>query len=99
MPRFNDRVRIATLARHFQDGLVSLVEIIDDGERWSVCVHYNEKAEGVKTRFLTTERIPGPRRFVGLETVWNMLSRHGITNASVRNASPEEKKYLREGGG
>ena len=99
MPRIKKLVRTATLERHFRDGLVAYVEILDDGERWSVCVHYNEKAEGVKTRFLTTERIPGPRRFSGLETVWNMLSRHGISNASVRNANSEEKKYLLKGDG
>lgn len=98
MPRIKELVRTATLERHFREGLVAGVEVINDGERWSVCVHYNEKADGVKTRFLTTERIAGPRRFAELQTVWNMLSRHGIANASVRNASPEEKEYLREKG-
>ncbi len=97
MPRIKELVRTATLERHFREGLVERVEVIYDGERWSVCVHYNEKAEGAKTRWLTTERIPGPRRFAGLEAVWSILRRNGITTTGVRDASPEEKQQLREG--
>ena len=66
MPRINELVRIATLGRHFEQGLVASVEIIDDGERWSVCVHYNERAEGPKTRFLTSQRKPGPKQYASL---------------------------------
>ena len=40
MPRIKELVRTATLERHFREGLVERVEILDDGERWSVCVRY-----------------------------------------------------------
>jgi hypothetical protein len=91
MPRIKELVRIATLARHFQDGLVSLVEIIDDGERLSVCVHYNEKAEGEKVRFLTAHKKAGPRRFASLATAWRFLNLHGVEKALLRKATDDEK--------
>ena len=96
MPRIKELVRIATLERHYQEGIVAAVEIIEEGGRWGVCVRYNESAEGVKTRFLTTQRIPGPRRFRGLETAWKILEQHGVAQASVRKATAEEGRYFRE---
>ena len=94
MPRIKELVRIATLKRHFQQGLVEIVEIIDDGERWSVCVRYNEQAEGEKMRFLTSVRIAGPRRFSNLTTVWKVLKEHGINRAALRTATAAEASYL-----
>jgi hypothetical protein len=91
MPRIKELVRIATLARHFQDGLVSAVEIIDDGERWSVRVHYNERAEGPKTRFLTSQRKPGPKQYAAFDTVWRVLTEHGITQATIRKIPSENR--------
>ena len=95
MPRIKELVRIPTLERHFQEGLVSVVEIVDEGGRWSVCVRYNERAEGEKTRFLTSHRTAGPRRFASLTTVWKVLNEHGIVNATLRKATVEEAGELR----
>ena len=96
MPRIKELVRIATLERHLEQGLVVAVEIIDDGERWSVCVRYNERAEGAKTRFLTSQRLPGARRFANLSTVWKALSKHGIEATVLRKATAEERRHLRQ---
>ena len=84
MPRFKELVRIATLAKHFRDGLVENVEIIDDEGTWSVCVHYNEKGEGPKRRFLTSQRKPGPKRYASFVTAWKVLTDHGIRKATIR---------------
>ena len=91
MVRIRELVRIATLARHYKDGIVAVVEIIADGERWSVCVRYNDKAEGEKTRFLTSNRTAGARRFVSLSTIWKVLNEHGIDYIVVRKATPEDQ--------
>ena len=96
MPRIKELVRIATLKQHFQQGLVEIVEIIDDGERWSVCVRYNEKAKGVKVRLLTAHQKAGPRRFANLATVWRFLNFHGIEKALLRKASDDEKPDIQE---
>jgi len=96
MPRFKELVRIATLGRHFRDGLVSAVEIIDDGERWSVCVRYNEAAEGPKKRFLTSQRAPGPKGYANCSTAWKELSEHGILDAKIRKATPAEVSEIAE---
>jgi len=93
MPRIKELVRIATLERHFREGWVESVEIIDDGERWSVCVHYTERAEGPKTRFLTSQREPGPKQYASFVTVWKVLTDHGITKATIR------QNIARKGGG
>ncbi len=94
MPRIKELVRIATLERHLEQGLVAAVEILDDGERWSVCVRYNERADGEKKRFLTSKRLPGARRFASFSTVWKALNALGIENAVVRKATPEERDQL-----
>lgn len=91
MVRIKELVRIATLARHYKEGIVALIEIIADGEQWSVCVRYNDKAEGEKTRFLTSNRTAGARRFVSLSTVWKILDEHGIDYAVVRKVTPEDR--------
>jgi hypothetical protein len=94
MPRIKELVRIATLERHFQHGLVATVEIVDLGGHWSVCVRYNERAEEPRKRFLTSQRLPGPKRFASLSTAWKVLSAHGILNATVRKATPAEVNAL-----
>lgn len=91
MPRIKELVRIGTLERHIRDGLVASVEIIDDGERWSVCVHYNEKAEEPKTRFLTSQRKPGPKRYASLGTVWKILIENGLEAARIRKTTADDK--------
>jgi hypothetical protein len=90
MPRIKEHVRIGTLGRHVQNGLVSHIEIVDEAEHLSVCVHYNEKAEGVKTRFLTSHKTAGPRHFATLETVWRLLNEHGIDRAILRKSTIEK---------
>ena len=92
MPRIKELVRIATLGRHFEQGLVASVEIIDDGEHWSVRVHYNEKAEGPKTRFLTSQRQPGPKQYACFATAWKVLTDHGITTATVNKVTPNNSQ-------
>jgi len=94
MPRFNELVRIATLEKHVRDGLVENIEIIEDGEHWSVCVHYNESAEGPKTRFLTSQRKPGPKQYASLVTVWKVLTEHGITRATIKRRTGEKGRQI-----
>ena len=94
MPRIKELVRIATLGRHFEQGLVASVEIIDDGGRWSVRVHYNERAEGPKTRFLTSQRKPGPKQYACFYTVWRVLTEHGITTATINKVTPKNTKRI-----
>ena len=94
MPRIKELVRIATLERHFREGLVERVEIIDDGEHWSVRAHYNERAEGVKTRFLTSQRKPGPKQYASFDTVWKVLTDHGITTATINKVTPEKNRLI-----
>ncbi|MGB5830562.1 MAG: hypothetical protein WBG92_01030 [Thiohalocapsa sp.] len=86
-PRLNELVRIATLGRHVEQGLVASFEIIDDGGRWSVRVHDNERAEGPKTRFLTSQRQPGPKHYACISTVWRVLTEHGITTATINKVT------------
>lgn len=96
MPRIQHLVLLATLKRHYAEGLVEGVEILNDGIGWIVCVHYRAKARGKKTRFLTSYRNPGPRHFVSLSRVWKILDENGIEQAVVRKANPEEVAYLAE---
>jgi len=95
MPRIKELVRIATLERHFHEELVESVEVIVDEERWILCVHYNEKAEGPKTRYLTSKRVAGAKRFASFSTVWKLVEACGVENVVVRKATPEETEYLR----
>ncbi len=98
MPRIKELGRVATLERHVRKGLVSHIEIIDDNERLRVCVHYNERAEGEKTRFLTAHKTAGPRRFANLVTVWRFLNEHGIDSVILRKARAGERSEV-DGGG
>ena len=96
MPRIQHLVLLATLKRHYAEGLVVAVEILNDGQGWTVCVHYDEKAHGQKTRFLTSYRKAGARRFASLSRVWKILDGNGIEQVVVRKASPEEATHLSE---
>jgi hypothetical protein len=89
MPRNKYLVRAATLKRHVRNGLVSHIEILDDGQGMRVRVHYREHADGAKLRLLTTYRGVGARRFASLDTVWRFLtSALGVHSALIQKEKP-----------
>jgi hypothetical protein len=94
MPRIKELVRIATLGRHVQAGIVSNVEIIGEDGGWSVRVRYKENARGGKIRFLTSKTTPGPKRYVSLDTVWRIIAKQGISEVTVRAPTATERKDL-----
>ena len=89
MPRNRTLVRAATLERHVRNGLVSHIEILDDGQGMRVRVQYREHADGEKLRLLTTYRGVGARRFASLNTGWRFLtSALGIHSALIQKEKP-----------
>ncbi len=84
MARQKGLVRTRTLKQHARDGLIEKIEIVDDGEKTSIHVHYNEKATGQKMRILTAYRSSGPKTFVSIDSAWKLVKSLDLHEALIR---------------
>ena len=89
MARQKELVRTRTLKQHARDGLIERIEIVDDGEKTSIHVHYNDKATGQKMRVLTAYRSSGPKAFVSIDSAWKLVKALGLHEAMIREENAD----------
>lgn len=89
MARQRDLVRVGTLKKHAAEGLIDRIEIVDDGEKTNIHVHYNEKATGQKMRILTAYRSSGPKTFVSIDSAWKLVKSLDLHEALIREENAD----------